>query len=203
MLFHVSLAHIILLPAPLVLAYTPLSSAPAELEIRNKISLYGIATDNRDLAQYAEIFMLDVVADYEGTISNGLPAFQAFELASIGNNVTQHAISTTVVEQSQAAKGKGAIESTAYVVVTYLGQGSLTGQVAQFYGKYLDQWMEGKDGWKIKKRTLRLFVSYPCGKVLYMLSDNEANTTVKATWLQWQPGHPVCCLNAPRSSSIL
>ena len=56
------------------------------------------------------------------------------------------------------------MQSTAYVVVTYLGQNALTGQVAQFYGKYVDEWVrqgrDRRDGWRIRRRVLTLFVSH-------------------------------------------
>ena len=137
------------------LAYTKPPKPLDELEIRTKFSLYATATDTKQFNQYDDIFTQDVFADYGGQTYNGLSAFKAFETAAIGNNVTQHAVTNTVVDFVDSK----APNSTAYVVMTYLGQGDLSGQVCQFYGKYEDQWVQVRGAWRIKRRVLSLFVS--------------------------------------------
>lgn len=71
--------------------------------------------------------------------------------------VTQHAISTTVVDFS----GTGTANSTAYLIATYLGQGTLAGQTLVYYGKYEDEWVCDEAGeWRCRNRVLASFVSF-------------------------------------------
>lgn len=135
-------------------AFTPLSSATDELQIRNKISLYAIALDTLNLTLLDEVFTSDVMINYQlpgGGVFYGLPAVKTFLVQSLTGFVTQHTLSTTLVEQTDQ---KGGVKSVAYLVANYIGQGNLTGSAAYIYGKYVDTWTKENDEWKIKARTL-------------------------------------------------
>lgn len=144
---------------PITSAFTPLPSAIDELEIRNKLSLYAIALDTQNFALLDQVFTPDAVIDYrvpEASILYGLPAVKTYLVKMLTGFVTQHTLSTTVVEQTDR---NGGVNSTVYLVANYLGQGNLTGSAAYVYGTYLDAWTKQKGEWRIKARTLDYFVS--------------------------------------------
>ena len=127
-------------------SYVPVNSASSELEIRNRLSLYSIALDTKSFDILDQVFTPDVVVNYQvpqGGVFTGLPAVKAYLVKSLTGFVTQHTLSTTVVEVvsgrgAENDRNGGGINSTIYLVANYLGQGSLTGQAAFVYRKYLD-----------------------------------------------------------------
>lgn len=144
---------------PVTSAFISLRSPTDELQIRNKLSLYTIAIDTQNFALLDQIFIPDVVFDYQvpdTSILYGLPAVKTYLVKALTGFVTQHTLSTTVVEQTDL---KGGVNSTAYLVANFLGQGNLTGSAAFVYGRYLDAWIKQKGQWRIKTRTLELLVS--------------------------------------------
>ena len=130
-----------------------------ELQIRNKLSLYAIAVDTKDFSLLSEVFTQIAIADYSApppnNIYHGLPAIQEFLKESVNTAVTQHTISSTVVDSINGFSPN----STAYVVANCLGHGDLIGQTLFIYGKYMDQWVSESGRWKIKNRHFTLFVS--------------------------------------------
>ena len=84
---------------PLITAYTPVPSPADELQIRNKLSLYAIAIDNKDFGLLSQVFTQDVHINFPspgGENLNGLPAVQEYLKAQLDGFVTQHTLSTTV-----------------------------------------------------------------------------------------------------------
>ena len=144
-----------------VLAYDPRAAqSPAtNIEIRQTISRYAFASDEKDLDALSKVFTPDAVVKFPlpppNDIIRGLPAIKAALKIQLADYVTQHTMSTTVVDNVNSRSPN----STAYLVANYLGQGNLTGQLLSFYGKYLDQWEYQGRQWKIKNRELVLFVS--------------------------------------------
>ena len=133
------------------------SFSPSEdLEIRNKLSLYALAVDNKQYDLFDQIFTQDVFVDYVGQTYSGLPAFKEFLIVYAANKTTQHAISSTVLDDNDG--DSQSLKSTAYLVATFLGQGNLTGTSLALYGKYLDSWGREQGTWRIKQRVLALFV---------------------------------------------
>ena len=127
----------------------------AELEIRQKIPLYSLAIDQKNFGLLSDVFTPNAVAKYPpNSVVQGLPNIQAFLKSQLANFVTQHTISSTVVDFVD----KRSPNSTAYLVAYYFGQGNLTGQTLSFYGRYLDQWEYREGGWKIRSRELIFFV---------------------------------------------
>ena len=130
--------------------------ASEELKIRTQLSRFAILVDDDNFAPLDDIFTQDVFADYAGQQNHGLPAFTAFLKRDLGGRITQHAVSTTVIEDLGAS-----LNSTAYVTAGFLGQGNKTGSVVTLYGKYLDTWVrEGGREWKINRRNFVQFVSF-------------------------------------------
>lgn len=158
MKFHISFALLSTTFLALVDA-SRYSGRLASIEIREKLSLYALAIDQKDFCLLSNVFTTNAVANYglppPNDIIQGLPAIQALLKTQLGKIVTQHTISTTVVDFVNHRSPN----STAYLVANYFGQGKLTGQILSFYGKYLDQWENMEGGWKIKERQLVLFVS--------------------------------------------
>ena len=150
------------------------SDTAVDSQIRNTLSLYAIAVDTRDFGLLAEVFTKDAIADYSApppnNIYRGLPAIQEFLKASLHNAVSQHTISTTVIDFSD----RFSPNSTAYVVANFLGQGNLTGQILSIYGKYIDQWAYESGSWKTKNRLFTLFVCrFPTHAQCVPIADAE------------------------------
>ena len=143
------------------LAYDPRAAqtATTNVEIRQTISRYALANDEKNFDALSEVFTPDAVVKFPlpppNDIIRGLPAIKAALKVQLADHVTQHTMSTTVVANVNSRSPN----STAYLVANYLGQGNLTGQLLSFYGKYLDQWEYQGRLWKIKHRELVLFVS--------------------------------------------
>lgn len=131
----------------------------AELQIRRKLSIYATSIDTKNFDALDEIFTEHVVVRYPypppDDLITGRATFQAVLKTRLGNLVTQHAISTTVVNFANRHEAN----STAYLVATYLGQGKLAGQTLSYYGKYLDTWVLEGGEWKSNNRELAAFVS--------------------------------------------
>lgn len=139
--------------------HTPHSdTTAAELQIRNKLSLYALALDAKEYGLLEEVFTTDTVIDYPGAgrLLRGVPALQAYMMGQLQSRVTQHTISTTVVDFGPPGQ-QHTPNSTAYLVANFLGQGNLTGQVLMYRGKYTDIWAFEAGSWKSKNRTLTTF----------------------------------------------
>ena len=151
-LFYALLCPSLFLPV----AASRYSSGLAELEIRQKISLYALAIDQKNFGLLSDVFTPNAVANYPpNNIITGLPAIQAFLKSQLADIVTQHTISSTVVDFVD----KRFPNSTSYLVAYYFGQGNLTGQTLSFYGRYLDRWEFKDGGWRSRSRELVFFVS--------------------------------------------
>lgn len=133
--------------------------ADTDWEIRNKLSLYAIRLDTKQF-DFSEIFTADVVANYglPGTVgTHGLIAVENFLKSNLPPNVvTQHAITTTVIDFSDESTPI----SVAYVTASYYGQGNLTGQTVAISASYRDQWTKDGGSWKLKNRTTSYVVSH-------------------------------------------
>lgn len=137
----------------------------AELQIRRKLFKYATSIDSKNFVALDEIFTERVAVRYPypppDDVINDRATLQAVLKTQLGNLVTQHAISTAVVDFTNRHEAN----STAYLVATYLGQGNLTGQTLAYYGKYLDKWVLEGGEWKSNNRVLTAFVSsnpYDC-----------------------------------------
>lgn len=130
----------------------------AELQIRNNLSLYALALDTKNYGLLAKVFADNMTAYYPflppNNIVRGLGTFQKLLQAAIGDIVTQHTLSTTVIDFSSPSLAN----STVYLVSNYIGVGNNTGTTLQFYGKYMDHWRSDIDTWKSFNRTLVFLV---------------------------------------------
>lgn len=172
-------------------AFTPVPWAEDELQIRNKLSLYATTIDTQNFDLLDQVFTQNVVVDYQvpgASVLNGLPAVKAYLVKALTGFVTQHTLSTTVVEQLDR---KGDINSTIYLVANYLGQGNLTGTAAYVYGKYSDSWVKQKGEWKSKARTLKLIVSLSVLFLRYGPSGASADASRTASGVYRKSGGAV------------
>ncbi|KAL9600014.1 MAG: hypothetical protein Q9219_003483 [cf. Caloplaca sp. 3 TL-2023] len=133
-------------------------NATEELKVRTTLSQFAVLMDVDDFSKLDTIFTEDVFADYGTTKSYGLPEFSAFLERGLKGRSTQHAISSTVIEDHGTS-----LNSTAYVTCAFLGPGKNTttyvGDVATLYGRYLDTWTSVGGAWKINQRIFSAFVS--------------------------------------------
>lgn len=145
---------------PLLFSFTCALDATEELKVRSTLSRFTFLIDDDDFDHLDQIFTHDVFADYgPGATSDGLPAFAAFLKLGLKGLVSQHALSSTVIEDHGHS-----LNSTAYVTATFLGQGKLNsttpvGSILTLYGKYVDTWTRVGDAWRINERTVKYFVS--------------------------------------------
>ena len=144
---------------PLIFSLTCALDAIEELKVRTTLSRFTLFIDDDDFDNLDQIFTQDVFADYgPGATSDGLPAFAAFLKLGLEGLVSQHAISSTVIEDLGDS-----LNSTAYVTAAFLGPGKNTtesvGSVMTLYGKYVDTWTRVGDVWRIKERIVKYFVS--------------------------------------------
>ena len=138
--------------------FTACLDTSTELQIRNKLSLYAFAVDLKNYDLLAEVFTVDAVSDYAlPEPLKGLVALQDFLSCQLAGKVTQHAISSTVIERPPARQ---TLFSRAYFQATFLGQGSFTGQTLVIYGYYTDDWVLDCENWKISNRVLTIFVRW-------------------------------------------
>ena len=74
----------------------------ADLQIRNSLSLYALALDTKNFGLLANAFAENVTAYYPlpppNNVVRGLSSFQKLLQAALGGIVTQHTLSTTVIE---------------------------------------------------------------------------------------------------------
>lgn len=145
---------------PLLFSFTYALDATEELKVRTTLSQFTIFIDDDDFDHLDQIFTQDVFADYgPGATSDGLPAFAAFLKLGLEGLVSQHAISSTVINDLGDS-----LNSTAYVTAAFLGPGNTTtsvGSAVTLYGSYIDTWTRAGDAWRINERTVKYFVSAP------------------------------------------
>lgn len=132
----------------------------AELQIRNKLALYALAVDTKELGLLDEVFTTDAVFNYPDIgLLHGVAALQTYINEVVRGLVTQHTISTMVVDFGPPGQ-QHAPNSTAYLVANFPGQRNLTGQLLVILGKYTDQWAFEAGSWKSKDRKLTFLVRF-------------------------------------------
>lgn len=150
------------------------STLQFERQILRKISQYALSIDSKNYPSLSDIFTHDLVAQYpypppNDTIHGATALQQVLEFRLFGL-VTQHAISTTVVDFS----GISTANSTAYLTATYLGQSTLAGEALMYYGKYEDEWVCDEAGqWRCRKRIVTPFVSSGGEDFLFCCTRNQ------------------------------
>lgn len=158
----------------------------SELQIRNRLSIYALALDSKDFNRLNQVFTNDVVGRFfppPNDVLNGLETVKKFIADALDDIVTQHTLSTTVVEFSSPT----AANSTTYLVANYIGQGNQTRTTLFFYGQYFDKWVLKKEGWRSKDRTLRLFVSRYSHHLCWRPVSTDKNITSA-----WEPNRKSC-----------
>lgn len=137
----------------------PYNTDGAELQIRNKLALFAIAIDNKDFDLFGLIFTKNVVArfglDPPQDVLRGLENVKNATKVAVDVIVTQNTVSTIFVNFTNLYEPT----SISYLLGNYLGQGNLTNQTMNFYGKWIDKWAFEDGSWKIKERNLTYFVS--------------------------------------------
>ena len=143
---------------PVLFSFTCALDATEELKVRTTLSRFTILVDDDDFDHLDQIFTQDVYADYGFAKMDGLPAFAAFLRTGLEGLVSQHALSSTVIEDLGES-----LNSTAYVTAAFLGPGKNTttsvGSAVTLYGKYLDTWTRVGHEWRINQRIFKEFVS--------------------------------------------
>lgn len=127
--------------------------------LADKLALWCVSVDTRDLKRLPEVFSEDVEWEFgEGTVDVGLDSVVArirahlFEDSFCG--ATQHGLSNTRID----IEGDEA-ESHAYFCAVHAGIGDYEGEILVQWGIYHDFWLRTESGWRIRKRNYQITIS--------------------------------------------
>ena len=146
-------------------AWTQVPDPLIELQVRDKIALYALTVDTKDYNLLYEQFTNTSVSLYAlapgATPTVGVPALQTYLSSFLREMITQHQLSSIVVNWNGTNPN-----STFYVFANYLGARNVTGTWLNYYAKAQDQWVLDTDNtWKIQNRLVTTFVSGSYGRV--------------------------------------
>ncbi|KAF8073851.1 hypothetical protein FPV67DRAFT_1738507 [Lyophyllum atratum] len=142
---------------------TDSSYAPSVLAVQDTVNRYPLALDSKVVAvkvdptnfeSLSNVFTRHVVADYSPPLGilTGLASIQNTLSDALVIVTTQHALTTQVV----TLVSKSLANTTTYFTATHFGvDGSIFArQVYTVYGRYEDQLVLTKQGWRINKRNV-------------------------------------------------
>jgi hypothetical protein len=120
----------------------------------------------------AGVFTKDTIANYSGQLGvlHGLTAIKGNLSYVLRPVTTQHSLTTQIVD----VLTKNTASAMTYFIANF-GKGNLTGQYLTVYGRYEDQFVLEKDGWRIDRRQVLYMVcivysrSYCSGVVVWSL----------------------------------
>ena len=153
------------------------------VQIHQTLHTYPLAIDGKDSALFSQVFAPNAVANYTGPLANltGLNAIVTGLQASVANLLSQHHLGTTVInvhEDKKSVKrdagfdgevlderdglyavgqdGATTANSSVYFTANLFGTGKKYPANAHvyLYGRYEDDLVKLKQGWRILKRQL-------------------------------------------------
>ena len=136
---------------PLSLKQQP---AVSQEQIRNTMAHYPLAIDGKNFAALDLVFTQNAVANYSAPLGVliGLPQIKAVIQQALAPVISQHALSTQVIE---IEKGNRKARSVTYFTASQFGTGNKTGKVLYSYAQYQDSWVKvGDEEWRIYQRNL-------------------------------------------------
>lgn len=127
--------------------------------ISDKLALWCLSVDNKDLSSLPEIFAPDIEWDYGGGttdigLENVINRIKTHLLEDSFCGATQHGLSNTRID----IDGDNA-ESHAYFCAAHAGTGEFEGNTLVQWGIYRDFWRRTKSGWRINKRNYTITIS--------------------------------------------
>ena len=133
--------------------------ADTKNQIRNTMAHYPLAIDGKNFAALDLVFAADAVANYSTPLNvlTGLPQIEAVLEQALAPVLSQHALSTQVIE---IEKGGETAKSVTYFTASQFGMGNMTGKVSK-----LDQFV-GLEHGTLKSRL-------PIRKTLNRFSSNQ------------------------------
>ena len=107
----------------------PAHSAEDQAAIRNTLSLYPLALDGKNFADFHRVFTQDAVANYSAPIGvlNGVDVIAAALSTVLQNVTTQHAYGTQVVS---VGEGGCIAKTVTYYKADHFGTGAYVGEVS-------------------------------------------------------------------------
>ena len=130
----------------------------AIVQVQQTLNLFPLSVDSKNYTILSEIFTEDAIANFQlFPIANGLPAIVDGLSRLLAPLVSQHSYTTQEITLDNGTDGS----AITYLQGNFFGQGNLTGQVLNNYGKYLDDltFVDGV-GWRVRNRTLITIVSF-------------------------------------------
>ncbi|KAL9074716.1 MAG: hypothetical protein Q9161_002085 [Pseudevernia consocians] len=103
------------------------------VSIEQTLNLFARSVDTHNYALLDSVFSPDATANFGNGYVDGLPAIKSELQTDLTGKVSQHALSTHMIDVS-GNQTRTASAST-YLQGTFFGQGNLTGQVLHSYGR--------------------------------------------------------------------
>lgn len=150
---------------------TPARSGPAAIvDIQQTLNQYALSVDSKNYVILADIFTPDARADFlVFPVVHGLPAIVAVLSKALEGLISQHSLTTQVITLESETDAS----AITYLQGNFFGQGNLTGQVLNNYGKYIDDLTFVQNvGWRVRNRTLVNFVSL-IGRIACFLASSS------------------------------
>ncbi|EKD21559.1 hypothetical protein MBM_00672 [Drepanopeziza brunnea f. sp. 'multigermtubi' MB_m1] len=122
-------------------------------DIRNVLAHYCIILDTKTYSNLASVYTSDAVANFTTIglgVLIGLPAIEAAMNASLYGIPTQHGMTTSYLADIQKKSAK----AITYYTFEQFGTGTKAGTLFTVWGKWVDELVNGNDGWKVKNRQV-------------------------------------------------
>lgn len=134
--------------------------------IEQTLNLFARSVDTHDYTLLDSVFSPNAVANFATSAGciDGLPAIKVFLQNTLTGTVSQHALSTHMI--NVGGNQTTTASASTYLQGTFFGQGNLTGQIQTTYGRYDDLLGFSSVGWRVYNRTLVAFGSIGNRKIL-------------------------------------
>ena len=137
--------------------YYPPGNALTEWEqVHQKLNLYPLIVDRKDLSLLPDLFTENAIANYAGFLpcAVGLPEIKSGIAVATAKFNTQHLSETTLIDIHPDCE---TANTTAYLQATLFAHPQETvGQLVQVYPYYADHFVMTSDEWRIDNRLFAL-----------------------------------------------
>lgn len=128
-------------------------------DLADKLALWCLSIDTKDLERLSDIFAPDVEWDYGGgtvdtDLENVITRIRTHLIEQTFCGATQHNVSNLRID----IEGDEA-ETHAYFCGAHAGIGEFEGKTLVQWGIYQDFWRRTEAGWRIKKRDYTITIS--------------------------------------------
>jgi len=128
-------------------------SVSDRVDISDALARCARAHDTRNTKVYADVFAADATLDLgEHGVVNGISDItEFFDGSLVGYDYVQHRLSTSVIVCSK----DGAFAET-YFSSRHVRRAAVGGDTLVLGGTYFDEFVKNDDGWRIRKRVVKV-----------------------------------------------